>query len=191
MEEFNAFASIPITKFKNVDGKKVSNIGEYIINYLKKNEGEDIRIYVGTDSQPSSCVYVTVIVLYKEGKGGHLLYYKEKLDTRKANTDRLFKELQMSYQIAEYLEVALDGMYQRIDPNKKLVDIDIDFNPEPGDDGRNVSNQVYKSGVGWMEGCGYRVRAKPFAIAASCVADHFANKGNNRKLSRKKKYEHI
>ena len=49
----------------------------------------------------------------------------------------------------------------------KLVDIDLDFNPNK----KWGSNVVHDSAVGMLKGCGFRVRTKPRAWAASCAAD--------------------
>lgn len=58
----------------------------------------------------------------------------------------------------------------------KLVDIHIDFNPfESTAHSRgktnNKSNLAYKAYVPWLRGMGYRVFAKPAAVAATSAAD--------------------
>jgi len=52
----------------------------------------------------------------------------------------------------------------------KLVDIHLDFNPEPGD-GKNRSNPSYLSFAPGLRGMGYRVFAKPLAHASTSAAD--------------------
>lgn len=173
MSTFESFKNGTLPVFYKIEGGgKIENLGEYIRNYLRVQK-EEIRIYLGTDSQKigKKYAYVTAIVFYKQGKGGHVVYHKEYVKGRFQMMERLLKEVQMTYEIAEYLEVELNGYYKRIDDGQKLVDIDIDFNPDPGKNGENKSNAVYKQGVGWMEGCGYRVRTKPFATAAMSIAD--------------------
>lgn len=178
MITFDSFIKNELPTFHTMSGKFVEDVSKYIIEYLKQNQNKEIRIYLGSDSQVVGdiVVYVTAIVLYQEGKGGHILYHKEKWPRHGLDfKNRLTKELHMSYEMAEYLEVKLAGFYNRIDPSQKLVDIDIDFNPSPGVKGNNKSNILFQMGVGWMEGSGYRVRTKPLAVAASYAADRMAN----------------
>lgn len=52
----------------------------------------------------------------------------------------------------------------------KLVDIHLDFNPDPGD-GKNRSNPSYLSFAPGLRGMGYRVFAKPEAHASTSAAD--------------------
>lgn len=178
MITFDSFLKGEMPKFKTMRGQRIDNVSEYIVNYLNENKNKEIRIYLGSDSQVTGAevVYVTAIVLYQEGKGGHVLYHKEKWPREGLDfKNRLTKELHMSYEMAEYLETTLVGFYRRIEPEKKLIDIDIDFNPDIGPKGNNKSNTLFNLGVGWMEGSGYRVRTKPLAIAASYAADRLAN----------------
>jgi predicted RNase H-related nuclease YkuK (DUF458 family) len=61
-------------------------------------------------------------------------------------------------------------------PQFKLVDIHLDFNPDEGiknDRGvaKNKSSVAYKAYAPWIRGLGYRVFAKPLAWCASSAAD--------------------
>lgn len=183
MEKFEAFLNEDLPTFQTWDGKKkIHNLGEYIREFIKKADVEHI-IYIGTDSQigegenHSTYCYTTVVLLRRPNRGGHALYHHEFWDAKKLDfRSRLLKEAHMSLEIGEYLEDELVGVYKRIESGKKLADIDIDFNPHPGDKDRNKSNLVYKEAVGWLTGCGYRVRTKPFAVVAKCVADRMAKR---------------
>jgi len=110
---------------------------------------------------------------------------------------RIWGEVERLEEIAEYLENELDGIYSRKTSEElislgygahqnKLVDIDIDINPNPGwssyqielikmgkDPGipKNRSFIVYDAARAYLEGKGYRVRFKPKSWCASCAAD--------------------
>jgi predicted RNase H-related nuclease YkuK (DUF458 family) len=117
---------------------------------------------------------------------------KEKLKKAKEGImfNRLWGEIERVAEIGLYLEDELKGYLKKyssaelvkmprfdgkpgnLSSNQdKLVDIDIDINPDPGEQGQNKSNMVYDAAVGYLTGLGFRVRCKPYAWAASCAAD--------------------
>lgn len=126
---------------------------------------------------------------------------------RKALTSSIFQriwgEVQRLEEVAEYFERELEGVYVRKTPEElvklgygahqsKLVDIDIDINPNPGwssyqielikmgkEPGipKNRSYIVYDAAKSYLEGKGYRVRFKPHSWAASCAADMICKGG--------------
>ena len=144
--------------FKSLATHKEIDLIEYIKQYLAENE--NIDIFIGCDSQNTNVMtlYATVIVLYKPGKGGHVLYVKEDCPKILDRFTRLWSEVEKSITVAEYLK--LHGI-------QRPTYIDIDLNPDP----RYKSNQVLRSAMGYVEGMGYIPRCKPNAVAASYAAD--------------------
>ncbi len=134
---------------------------------------------------------------------------KDKEAHRRALTDaifmRIWREVERLQAIGEYFEKELDGFYDRKTPEEllkmgygvhqnKLVDIDIDINPNPGwtpyqmelirmgkEPGipKNRSYIVYKAAKAQLEGMGYRVRFKPHSWAAKCCADLICKGGRS------------
>jgi predicted RNase H-related nuclease YkuK (DUF458 family) len=132
---------------------------------------------------------------------------EDKKAQRKALTASIFQriwgEVMRLEEIAEYFEKELDGVYPRKTTEEllkagygahqnKLVDIDIDINPNPGwspyqielikmgkEPGipTNRSFIVYDAAKSYLEGKGYRVRFKPNSWAASCAADMICKGG--------------
>lgn len=132
---------------------------------------------------------------------------EDKKAQRKALTSSIFQriwgEVMRLEEIAEYFEKELEGVYPRKTTEElvklgygahqnKLIDIDIDINPNPGwspyqielirmgkDPGipRNRSFIVYDAAKSYLEGKGYRVRFKPHSWAASCAADMICKGG--------------
>lgn len=127
---------------------------------------------------------------------------------KKALTDSIFQkiwqEVERVKEIGLYLEEELEGLYPRKSPEElvalgysshqnKLIDLDIDINPDPGwsqtqinlmnaglEAGipHNRSNIVYESAKAYLEGqYGFRVRFKPECWAAKCAADMICKKG--------------
>ena len=132
---------------------------------------------------------------------------EDKKAQRKALTSSIFQriwgEVMRLEEIADYFEKELEGVYPRKTTAElvklgygahqdKLIDIDIDINPNPGwspyqielirmgkDPGipRNRSFIVYDAAKSYLEGKGYRVRFKPHSWAASCAADMICKGG--------------
>jgi predicted RNase H-related nuclease YkuK (DUF458 family) len=132
-----------------------------LISYLREklSERNDIKIYIGSDSQDfvSTTGYATAIVLHYRNNGGHVLYTK----TKRPRTDDFTKhwnEVQDSVDIAMWLEK--NGI-------PKADFIDLDFNPDP----KYPSNAILKSALGYVESMGFIPRCKPYAFAAMKVAD--------------------
>ena len=138
--------------------------GQYIdlIPYLKTKlaEADNIRMYVGTDSQNvgSRTIYATVIVLHYGNNGGHVIYRKTSVPKIIDKFTKLWNEVQDSVELAQYLEA--NGI-------EKPAYIDLDFNPDP----RYQSNTFLRAALGYVESLGYSPRCKPDAVSASYIAD--------------------
>jgi predicted RNase H-related nuclease YkuK (DUF458 family) len=144
-------------KFKRLSDHKVVDL----IPYLKEKMANNVKIYIGADSQnlADSTNYATVIVLHYGNSGGHVLYYKETLPRVRNQFNRLWKEVEDSIEVAMYLA---DNGIQR------ATYIDLDLNPDP----KYQSNTVLRAAMGYVESMGFTPRIKPNAAAASCCADH-------------------
>jgi predicted RNase H-related nuclease YkuK (DUF458 family) len=145
-------------QFKSLSTREDINLVPYIKDFLSKNR--DTTIFIGSDSQnrKDRTIYAVVIVLHNSGKGGHVLYCKDIVPRISDRFIRLWKEVEYSVSIAEYLT---QNNIQK--PNF----IDIDLNPDP----KYKSNQVLRSALGYVESMGYTPRCKPNAMVASYVAD--------------------
>src|SRR5690606_29387605 len=109
---------------------------DYIKNYITSHE--DVQIFIGTDSQNKSSTshYAMVIVLYNQGKGGHVLYTKQIIPKVKDRIQRLLKEVELSIEVA--------GMLREAGISRTLT-IDLDLNP----DNKYLSNKILTSALGW------------------------------------------
>ncbi len=138
-----------------------------LIPYLKSKleETDNVFIYVGCDSQNvrNKTVYACAIVLHYGTRGGHVIYYKKKIDRIRDKFNRLWKETEFSVELAQYL---LDNGIKKVDF------IDLDFNVNP----KYASYQVMKASVGYVESMGFTPRLKPTSLAASQAADKLCNR---------------
>lgn len=143
--------------FRTVNGTEVDPV-EYVRKYIREHEG--IQLFIGCDSQNYGrvTVYATAIVLYTPGKGGHVIYEKERVPREKASAVRLINEVWKSVSLANSLKDA--GI-------QSPEFIDIDINPSK----RYKSNEVFASAVGIVEGCGYKCRYKTLGPVSTWCAD--------------------
>ena len=145
-------------KFKSLTNGKEIDLIPYVKDKL--NEANDIKMYIGTDSQNVGevTVYATVIVFHIGNSGGHVIYSTKRIPKIRDRFTKLWKEVEDSVELAQYLEA--NGI-------EKPHYIDLDFNPDP----RWGSNNVLRSALGYVESLGFTPRCKPYAISASYVAD--------------------
>jgi predicted RNase H-related nuclease YkuK (DUF458 family) len=201
-------------EFKKLGGPIVADLGEYVRTYLKSYP--DTTVYVGTDSQTAGATtrFVTVVALYDEVRkdGVHYIFSKCSEKREKDTFSKMWKEIELSIEVAEHLEIELEGFVKRMtpeeliaikeaenmlpvrfrDPSKtaydahqtKLVNIDVDINPFLGG-GKNKSHVAYVAAKSYLTGMGYRTRFKPNAFAASSAADFRLKKGDGGKRKRK------
>ena len=148
-------------KWKLLYDKREIDLISYVKSYLATND--NIQIFIGTDSQNrrGTTHFAFVIVLYKEGKGGHVLYSRKVVTRMRDMVERLLKEVEYSINIAD--ELKNSGI-------DRILTIDLDLN----EDKLYKSNKVLTSALGWCKGMGYEVRIKPMALASSYCADRLA-----------------
>ena len=133
-------------------------LDEYIRDYLQKNPKAQIIIGCDSKNRDDETVYGLVVVLYKNKKGGHVLYGKERVPRVRDRWSRLWKEVEYSVDMANQL--VKSGL-------PKATFIDLDLNPDP----QFKSNDVVRAAVGLVESMGYQARTKPYSLCASYAAD--------------------
>jgi len=147
-------------KFKKLITQESIELYSYVKDYITLHN--DTVIGISTDSlcKSNKIVYATVVVLYRKGKGGHVLYrreFKERKLYGKAsgkNFEKLYYETILSQQVVEILE-----------DFSPLIDVNLDFNNDP----LYFSNNVLLASMGWFKAKGVKVSGKPCCYAQ--VAD--------------------
>lgn len=148
---------------KEIQFKSLTDHGNIdLIPYLKKyiEEHPTDKVYIGTDSQnqKDKSIFGIVVVFHKNNKGGHVLYGKLILPKFKEKLERLWKEVELSLELAKYM----------MDQEVCIPDeIHVDLNPDP----KYNSNKILTQAVGWIEAEGFDVKYKPDASVASYAAD--------------------
>lgn len=158
--------------FYKIDGTKIENVAQYIKNYIDSDRlTAKFSILIGCDSLPSrykSATYVTVICIYREGRGAHIIYNRERKVRVRDLYERLWAEVEKALEVAVYLrESGIENMnkIQALD-----VNLHLDLNPDDGG-GANKSNSIIDAAVGYVTAMGFSCSTKPNAPAASYCAD--------------------
>jgi len=151
-------------KFKKLTDNRSFELSEYVINYLKENKDNDIKIYLGCDSQNRGefTTYATTLVFHIETSGCHVIYKKEKVPIIKDMWTRLWDEAERSIDTAIYLRN--NGI--------EIDTIDLDYNTDVS----HKSNKLVAAAVGYVQSLGFTARVKPDLLPAVYAADDIAHK---------------
>ena len=143
--------------FKDIYGNIIDHI-DHTREILKKNPF--VEVHVGTDSQSlaKKTQYITVIAYRYGNRGVHYILKKSGVPKIKDLWARLWKETELSIDIAENIKKSLN-----ITP-----EIDLDYN-------ENVnfkSNKLVNASKGLANSLGYKVNIKPHVQIATRAADY-------------------
>lgn len=149
-------------KVFKLEGGEMVNVISHSLDTLKRHR--DAKIYVGTDSQNKRHVtcYV-VVVAYRYGtRGTHYIYHRYNTKRIKDRWQRLWKEVELSVEIARELE----------ESNLKVHCIDLDFNRKE----IARSSDMVAAARGYVIGSGFDCTVKPEEQVASRAADHIVRR---------------
>lgn len=143
--------------FKMEGGQLVDAIKHTIEMFSKY---PDAKIFVGTDSQNKrhlTCFVVTIG--YKMGnRGMHCIFHKENVKKIKDRYTRLWREVEISLEVAKYLE--LSGF--------KTTCVELDFNEKE----MAKSHAMVAAARGYIVGSGFDCNVKPDLQSAVRYSDY-------------------
>ena len=176
-------------KFRKFGGSLIADVGVYLRDYLTKFPNTSIFVGTDSDNKRGKTNYATVVAMYDLDRrdGVHYIFCRDKTPKEHVIFSRMLQEVQRSLDLADYLEIELEGFVNRIssedvskmrDENNnlyqshqtKLCVIDVDINPLDGN-GHNKSHKAFDAARSWLVGSGYRARFKPHSWSASVSAD--------------------
>lgn len=143
--------------FRKISGERV-DVVKHTLQILK--EYPNIEIHIGTDSQNhyDTTKYATAIAYRYGTRGVHYIVYTERVPKIKSMWNRLWKETEMSIEVAEWLT-------QQINVR---IEIDMDYNSDKS----FKSNKLITACRGWASSLGYKVNVKPIKQIATRAADY-------------------
>ena len=143
--------------FKDIRGNIIDPI-DHTREILKKNPF--VEVHVGTDSQSlaKKTQYITVIAYKYGNRGVHYILKKSGVPQIKDLWTRLWRETELSIDIAETIKKSLNIIPQ----------IDLDYNENEN----FKSNKLVNASKGLANSLGYKVNIKPHIQIATRAADY-------------------
>jgi len=143
--------------FKNIKGERIDPIA-HTLKILK--DYPNVQIHIGSDSQNvgKKTRYATVIAYRYGSRGVHYILSKKNESLLKDMWSRLWKEAEMSIDVAEWLTNQISVR----------VEIDMDYNS----DENFKSSKLISATKGWANSLGYKVNVKPNNQIATKAADY-------------------
>lgn len=149
--------------FKVLETNEKVELLQYVVDKLKENP--HIKIYVGTDSQNYGGYthYATAVVLRYNQRGGHVLYQRTKVARIRDHWTRLWKECELSLDVANWLAESSPI---------KIEAIELDYNTVK----LTESHKLVSATKGYVQSMGFNVKIKPEDLIATKAADHICRK---------------
>ena len=143
--------------FKNIKGERIDPV-EHTLKILR--DYPTVKIHIGSDSQNigKKTKYATVIAYRYGSRGVHYILSKKTELLIKDMCTRLWKEAEMSIDIAQWLTHQVSVR----------VEIDMDYNS----DENFKSSKLISATKGWANSLGYKVNVKPNNQIATKAADY-------------------
>ena len=145
--------------FKRLSDRELVNLKPYIKQVMESEE--DVRIYVGSDSQTvnsETTIYATVIAFHYGTRGAHVIYKRQAGPIVKDRFTRLWDEVVKSIDTALFI---------REECGYDIEFIDLDLNEDP----KYQSNTVLRSALGYVQSLGFTPRYKPNSPFSISIAD--------------------
>ena len=162
---FDEFESWIWRKYESSD---IVDIDEFV----EKNK--ECLFFMGTDSQNYSksnkCVFTSVIIAYRMGKGGSIIRHTDKrpMIPIEALSSRLTVETQRSIEICKFIE---NKLFELSDDNNSYIENIVGISIDVSNDLKNKSGRYKDMLVGMVMAYGYKALIKPDSWASSSVAD--------------------
>ena len=144
----------------------------HIKDFLQEMPKSEYSLVIGTDSQEridaqsreKQIQLITAIVVHRKGWGGRYFWQKRKIKAVSTLREKIYAEtlssLELAYEFVPKIKIELiENM------PKYYLEIHVDV----GEQGK--TREMIKEVVGMISGNGFIVKTKPYAYAASYVAD--------------------
>jgi len=143
--------------FKNIKGERIDPV-EHTLKILR--DYPTVKIHIGSDSQNigKKTKFATVIAYRYGSRGVHYILSKKTELLIKDMWTRLWKEAEMSIDIAQWLTHQVSVR----------IEIDMDYNS----DENFKSSKLISATKGWANSLGYKVNVKPNNQIATKAADY-------------------
>lgn len=133
-----------------------------IVQFMAAAKDSRYRLIIGTDSQErDETVFVTAVIVHREGKGARYYYTKERQRKMDSLRQRILYEASLSLSVAGKL-------VERMSENG-MADMDVEIHLDVGAEGE--TRDLIREVVGMIVGSGFDAKIKPESYGATKVAD--------------------
>lgn len=149
------------------DKEMIDIISKFMSN--KESRSGQYKFIIGTDSQmfKKKTLFVTALIIHRVGNCGIYFYRKVVSKRSYCLAERMFEEATLSLQLASELMNLIKNYKCSFCDYMDDLEIHVDV----GSKGK--TKELINNVVGMITGCGYKVKYKPEAYAASTVADKY------------------
>ncbi|MCL6516624.1 ribonuclease H-like YkuK family protein [Alicyclobacillus sp.] len=144
----------------------LEQVTEDVRTLMAEHPHDEIRVMVGTDSQPRpgrrQVTFVTAVIVHHVGRGARYYIHREQQEHVYSLRQRMFTEASYSLQVGGLLSEQL---------NTAGGECRLEVHLDVGE--RGPTKQWVREIVAWITQNGYDARIKPDAFGASKVADRY------------------
>ncbi len=134
-----------------------------LVNVMEGQPGQQFELLIGTDSSSTTnhIDLVSAIVLHTVGKGGRYFWTRKRERKTASLRHQIWREAWLSFELSQHVMKRLES--------ESLLQFNLEIHVDIGENGR--TKELIDEVVGMIIGNGLAVRIKPYAYAASAVAD--------------------
>jgi predicted RNase H-related nuclease YkuK (DUF458 family) len=139
------------------------DVVETIIDEMRGNPKDRFELLIGTDSSTSidRVDMVSAIVLHRVGHGGRYFWTRSREPRPQSLRQQIWREAWLSFELAQHLIAQLSAL--------TFLTFNLEIHVDIGENGK--TKEMIDEVVGMIIANGLSVRIKPYAFAASSVAD--------------------
>ncbi len=106
-----------VSRFKKFDGEYITDIVEYIREYVEREPSVTISIGCDSIQRRRKTTYAVTIMMYDTDirNGAHVVFFRESCPKIRDTNDRLDREAMLAYEVAEEIGKLIEPFYKRKD----------------------------------------------------------------------------
>ena len=136
---------------------------ESVVSEMRGNSKDRFELLIGTDSSTTldRLDIVSAIVLHRVGRGGRYFWARRRERKPQSLRQQIWREAWLSFELAQHLIERLSAL--------AFLRFNLEIHVDIGENGK--TKEMIDEVVGMIIANGLSVRIKPYAYAASSVAD--------------------
>jgi predicted RNase H-related nuclease YkuK (DUF458 family) len=145
-----------------------------ILSFIREDSKTSYRIAIGTDSMvKTTTCFITAVLVHRVGKGA-IGFLKKVIIPRPIHSlrEKISTEITFTQEIAYmFTPERIDKIYEAVLSDDEANHLDLEIHIDIGSQG--PTKELIKEMVGRVSGMGFDVKIKPYATAASALANRY------------------